>query len=347
MTALAHSTDCILVADDLPENTRMLHAVLSRSGYANVHTTTEPRSVLAMYAELNPDIVLLDLHMPGVDGLTVMRDLHAANAGKSFLPIVILTGDLSPQAKRDALDAGAADFVAKPFDPTEVLLRVRNLLSTRRLHLQLASENLTLEQRVKERTDALAASRIEVLARLAMATERRDDLTGEHTRRVGQLSAQIAEVLGESPERVELIRRAAPIHDIGKIAIPDSILHKPGALTADESAVMRTHTTIGASILAGGDNELVITAERIALTHHERYDGLGYPNRMAGEEIPLEGRICAVADFFDALTHDRPYRLAVPREFVLLDIERGAGTQFDPRVAKAIREVVSAKKPVS
>lgn len=348
MMALAHSSsDCILVADDLPENVRLIQAVLSRNGYPNVHTTTESRSVMAMYAELNPDIVLLDLHMPGADGLTVMRDLNAANAGKTFLPIIILTGDLSPQAKRDALDAGAADFVAKPFDSTEVLLRVRNLLSTRRLHLQLTQENLTLEQRVKERTDALAASRIEVLERLAMATERRDDITGEHTRRVGQLSAEIAEVLGESADRVELIRRTAPIHDIGKIAIPDSILHKVGALTADESAIMRTHTTIGASILAGGDHELIITAERIALTHHERYDGLGYPNRLAGEDIPLEGRICAVADFFDALTHDRPYRLAVPREFVLLDIQRGAGTQFDPRVAKAIREAPSARKPAS
>lgn len=344
MTALTHSTsDCVLVADDLPENVRLIQAVLRRSGYTNVHATTDSRSVMSMYTALNPDIVLLDLHMPGVDGLTVMRELHAANVGKTFLPIVILTGDLSPEAKRAALDAGAADFVAKPFDPTEVLLRVRNLLSTRRLHLQLANENLTLEQRVKERTDALAASRLEVLERLAMATERRDDITGEHTRRVGQLAAEIAEVLGESAETVERIRRAAPLHDIGKIAIPDSILHKPGALTADEAAVMRTHTTIGASILAGGDNALVIAAERIAMSHHERYDGLGYPNRLAGEEIPLEGRICAVADFFDALTHDRPYRLAVPREFVLLDIERAAGTQFDPRVAKAIREAPSAR----
>ncbi|MGH9884632.1 MAG: HD-GYP domain-containing protein [bacterium] len=213
--------------------------------------------------------------------------------------------------------------------------------------MQLATENQTLEQRVKERTDALAASRIEVLERLAMATEMRDDLTGDHTRRVGQLAGELAELVGEPPDRVEFIRRAAPIHDIGKIAIPDSILHKPGALTADEAAIMRTHTTIGASILAGGDNELVMTAERIALTHHERWDGLGYPNRLAGDAIPLEGRITAIADFFDALTHDRPYRLAVPREFVLLDIERGAGTQFDPRVAKAIREAPAAKKPAS
>lgn len=345
-TPIAHSpTDCILVADDLPENVRLLHTVLVRSGYQNVHTTTDPRRVRAMYDEVNPDIVLLDLHMPGADGLTVMRELRTANEGRTFLPIVILTGDMSPQAKRDALDSGASDFVAKPFDATEILLRVRNLLATRRLHAQLANENRTLEERVKERTDALAASRLEVLERLAMATEMRDDMTGEHTRRVGQLAAELAELVGESSERVELIRRAAPIHDIGKIAIPDSILHKVGALTAEETAVMRTHTTIGASILAGGDNALIMTAERIALCHHERWDGLGYPNRLSGEAIPIEGRLTAVADFYDALTHDRPYRLAVPRAFVLLDIERGAGTQFDPKIAKAIRQAPSVVNP--
>jgi putative two-component system response regulator len=348
MMLLAQSpTDCILIADDRPENVRLIDVVLARSGYQNIHTTTDPRRVLQLYAEVDPDIVLLDLHMPGLDGLTVMRELIAANAGKPFLPIIILTGDLSPQAKRDALDAGASDFVAKPFDATEVLLRVRNLLGMRRLHEQLANENRGLEARVKERTDALAAARIEVLERLAMATEMRDDMTGEHTRRVGQLAGELAQLIGEPAERVELIRRAAPVHDIGKIAIPDSILHKPGALSPEEAAVMRTHTTIGGSILAGGDNDLLITAERIAVTHHERWDGLGYPKGLSHDEIPIEGRITAVADFFDALTHDRPYRLAVPREFVLLDIERGSGTQFDPRVAAVIRDAPSAQHPRS
>ena len=204
---------------------------------------------------------------------------------------------------------------------------------------------------MKERTDALAASRIEVLERLAMATEARDDITGEHTRRVGVLAGELAELIGLPSEQVELIRRAAPVHDIGKIAIPDSVLHKQGALNAEETAVMRAHTTIGASILSGGDNSLVIAAERIAASHHERWDGLGYPFRLKGDAIPIEGRITAVADFFDALTHDRPYRLAVPREFVLLDIERGAGTQFDPVVAAAMRRAPSAgrgkRAPVS
>lgn len=343
MTGLSQSpSDCILVADDVVENTRLLRTVLERHGYANVHTTTEARSVVSMFGELNPDIVLLDLHMPDASGLELMRELHAANGAGPFLPIVILTGDLSSEAKRDALDAGAADFIAKPYDPTEVQLRVRNLLATRRLHVQLAQENRTLEERVKERTDALAASRIEVLERLAMATEARDDTTGEHTRRVGQLAAELAELIKLPSATVELIRRAAPVHDIGKIAIPDSILHKPGSLTPAEMEIMQTHTTIGASILSGGDNPLLATAERIAASHHERWDGKGYPFQLARDAIPVEGRITAVADFFDALTHDRPYRHGVPREFVMLDIERGSGSQFDPDVAAVIRKAPSA-----
>jgi putative two-component system response regulator len=344
-SSLANSpVDRILIADDMADNVWMLQALLTQSGYEHVYATTEPRDVIPMYGELQPDIVLLDVHMPGMDGLTLIRELRRANPDGAFLPIVMLTGDLSSKIKREALEAGASDFISKPFDATEVLLRVRNLLSLRQLHARLRDENLTLEARVKERTDALAASRLEVLERLAMATEARDDLTGEHTRRVGVLAGELAQIIGLSSEQVELIRRAAPVHDIGKIAIPDSVLHKQGALNAAETAVMRTHTTIGASILAGGDNGLVIAAERIAASHHERWDGLGYPFRLKGDAIPIEGRITAVADFFDALTHDRPYRLAVPREFVLLDIERGAGTQFDPVVAAAMRQAPSAAR---
>ena len=155
-------------------------------------------------------------------------------------------------------------------------------------------------------------------------------------------AGELAERLGLPAYQVDLIRRAAFVHDVGKIAIPDSILHKQGALNAAETAVMRAHTTIGASMLAGGENPLVVTAERIAASHHERWDGLGYPFRLKGDAIPIEGRITAVADFFDSLTHDRPYRLAVPPAFVLLDIERGAGTQFDPAVAAAVRQTPSA-----
>jgi uncharacterized domain HDIG len=334
-------SDRILIADDTPDSVRLLHTMLTQAGYEHVHSTTDPREVMRMSTQLEPDIVLLDGQIPPAVGLPLIQELRAS-AGTAFLPIVVLSGNGAAKTRREALDAGASDFIAKPFDADEVLPRVRNLLQMRRLHTRLHDENATLEDRLKERTDALAASRMEVLERLAIQAEGQDDPTGEHTRRVGQLAGELAERLGLPAYQVDLIRRAAFVHDVGKIAIPDSILHKQGALNAAETAVMRAHTTIGASMLAGGENPLVVTAERIAASHHERWDGLGYPFRLKGDAIPIEGRITAVADFFDSLTHDRPYRLAVPPAFVLLDIERGAGTQFDPAVAAAVRQTPSA-----
>jgi putative two-component system response regulator len=175
-----------------------------------------------------------------------------------------------------------------------------------------------------------------MLNRLAVATEMRDDDTGEHTRRVGVLAARLAARIGEPDDRVDLIGRVAPLHDIGKSAIPDSVLKKPGHLTEQEYEVMKRHTTIGATILAGSDNPLIVAAERIALTHHERWDGSGYPTGARGEEIPIEGRIVAVADFFDALTHDRVYRPAYRRETALEMVRDGAGVMFDPRISAAL-----------
>jgi putative nucleotidyltransferase with HDIG domain len=329
----------ILVADDIVPNVRLLTTILNRAGYNDVLATTRAQDVLRIYHSARPDIVLLDLHMPEVNGFTLLGELRAAAVDEPYLPIVILTGDSSSDARTRSLSAGASDFVTKPYDPTEVTLRVRNLLEVRRLHIALARENRTLEERVRERTDALLASRIEVLERLAVATEMRDDVTGDHTRRVGVLAAELAHRIGASDELAELIRRAAPLHDIGKIAIPDDILRKPGPLTEDEYSVMKTHTTIGASILAGGDNSLIVTAERVALTHHERWDGLGYPNSLSGEMIPPEGRVVAVADFYDALVHDRPYRAALAQEAALRMIEQGAGTRFDARVAAAMLDI--------
>lgn len=325
----------VLIADDMPANVRLLQSILRRAGYSDIAATTDSESVIGLFASYNPDILLLDLHMPGIDGLSLIREIRLLTAGQPYLPIVVLTGDTSSEARRATLAAGASDFVAKPYDSTEVLLRVRNLLETRRLHLALDRENRSLEQRVRERTNALLAARFEVLERLAIATEMRDDDTGEHTRRVGLLAGRIADEVGESHERVELIARVAPLHDIGKIAIPDHILKKPGNLTAEEYAVMKTHTTVGASILAGGDHAVIVTAERIAHTHHERWDGGGYPNGLRETQIPLEGRIVAVADFFDALSHERIYRPALARNTVLGMISAGAGTQFDPQVAGA------------
>jgi putative two-component system response regulator len=337
------STNRILVVDDSIPNVRLLTTVLNRAGYDDVLATTHGKDVLRVYETERPDIILLDLHMPDANGWVLTQQLREL-CDEPFLPIIVVTGDDSAEARRHCLRAGASDFVTKPFDPSEITLRVRNLLEIRRLHLALARENRTLEERVRERTEELTASRIEVLDRLAAATEIRDDVTGHHTRRVGALAGDLALHLGTSDAVAELIRRAAPLHDIGKIAIPDQILRKPGPLTPEEYDVIKTHTTIGASILAGGDNALIVTAERIAMTHHERWDGSGYPRGLVGDAIPLDGRIVAVADFYDALVHDRPYRAALDSEVVLNMIRQRAGTQFESQVAEAILDLAQDER---
>ncbi len=208
--------------------------------------------------------------------------------------------------------------------------------TTKDLHLQLQHQNTLLEYRVRERTKELEEAYVEMLDRLAVAAEFRDDGTGQHTRRVGQLSAILAQNLGLPADQVELIRRAAPLHDVGKIGIPDHILLKPGALGPDEFEVMKTHVTVGGRILSGGRFALLKLAEEIAMTHHERWNGTGYPRGMQGEAIPLPGRIAAVADAFDAMLSARPYRDALPMEQAVNIIKDGAGAHFDPRVVDAL-----------
>lgn len=339
------STSRILIADDSLQGVRLLTTILNRHGYDDVLATTRGEDVVRVYQAERPDIVVLDLHMPDVDGCTLAKQLRAA-CDEPYLPILVLSGDTSPDARVRTLRAGASDFVCKPYDPTEIAIRIRNLLEVRRVHLELARENHSLEARVRESSDELTAARVEVLDRLAAATEVRDDVTGHHTKRVGRLSGELALRVGASEFVADLIRRAAPLHDIGKIAIPDKILRKPGPLTDEEYAVMKTHAAIGAQILAGGDNMLVRTAEQIALTHHERWNGSGYPRGLTAEAIPLDGRIVAVADFYDALVHDRPYRAALPRQTALDMIEHGAGELFDPAVADAMLQIAKESEGV-
>ncbi|HEY8166279.1 MAG TPA: HD domain-containing phosphohydrolase [Gemmatimonadaceae bacterium] len=339
MVALSDSqtaTARILVVDDQEVNVRLLHRILEREGYQNIRVTTDGRDVAGLFIEFHPDLLLLDLHMPGHDGFEILRELSPVINGGGYLPVLMLTGDASPEAKRGALSLGAKDFLAKPFDATEVLLRIRNLLETRFLYRSLEQQNSRLEMKVDERTSDLQESQIEILERLARTAEIRDNDTGRHTKRVGELSARLASALDLDSRLVDLIRRAAPLHDLGKIGIPDSILLKPGKLTPDEMAVMRTHTVIGAEILSGGHSELVTIAEHIALGHHERWNGAGYPNGRAGDEIPIEARIVAVADCFDALTHSRPYRRAWPLDTVLAELHKGSGIHFDPIVVTAL-----------
>lgn len=325
----------ILIVDDQPENVVLLRRVLSKAGYREVESTSDPSQAEKLYEDYRPDLVLLDLHMPEMDGFAVIERLRALTTRATYLPILVLTGDHDPLKRRQALAAGATDFLAKPFDIVEVVLRIRNLLETRHLHRLLSNQNAVLEAGVRQRTRELEDAQSEILARLAAAGEHRDDDTGRHTFRVGQLSGAIAESLGLPREAVELIRAAAPLHDVGKIGIPDHILLKGGKLTPEEFAVMKTHTTIGAAILAGGRSPLVLEAERIALSHHERWDGTGYPHGLAADAIPLGARIVAVADVFDALTHERPYRHAWSMDRVMEEIRAQDGHHFDPAVVSA------------
>src|SRR5512141_3222411 len=324
----------ILIVDDEDANLRTLSRILRAAGYHAITTTADPTAVPDLYRECDPDLVLLDLHMEALDGMAVLEQLRAAAAPAGYVPVLMLTGDSSPDARRRALAAGATDFVTKPFEMDEVLLRIHNLLEIRFLHRKITAHNQLLESRVVERTAELDDAHLDTLERLALAAEFRDDETGWHTERVGEAAAVLATALGLPEEDVFLIRRAAPLHDVGKIGIPDSILRKPGALTEAEWRTMKQHTTIGARILSGGRSRVIRLAEQIALYHHEHWNGGGYPRGLAGESIPLVGRLVMVADVFDALRSDRVYRTAWPADQVLNYIRDHAGRRFDPRIAR-------------
>lgn len=330
----------ILMVDDEEANLELLRRILEPAGYENLEATTRPEEVVDLCREKEPDLILLDIMMPGIDGYGILDRLSEELPEDTYLPVLVLTSDHTQDAKRRALAGGARDFLNKPLSPAEVRLRVRNLLETRFLHLELQEHNRTLEDRVLERTAELERARLEILERLARAAEYRDDNTGEHTRRVGESAAAIARALGLERNDVNLIRRAAPLHDVGKIGIPDEILLSPRRLTDDEFEVMKNHTRIGADLLGSSESSLLQFAEQIALTHHEWWDGSGYPEGLDGEDIPLTGRIVAVADTFDALTHSRPYKEAWSVEEAWDELEDFAGRQFDPRVIEAFGAVL-------
>lgn len=321
----------ILVVDDELANVRFLEVVLEQAGYKHVRSTTDSKQVLSIFEEWSPDLILLDLHMPHPDGFEVL-ELLRPHLERIYLPILILTADITPKAKRQALTEGAKDFLTKPLDRVEVLLRINILLQTR-------FQNQILESTVRERTEELTYSQHETLERLALAAEYRDDDTGLHTQRVGVMVARIAASMGVPKHQVALLEQTAPLHDIGKIGISDLILLKPGKLTEEEFEIMRQHTVIGGRILSGSRSAWLQQAEEIALSHHERWDGSGYPLGLGGEAIPLSGRIVAVADVFDALTNDRPYKKAWPVTEALAEIERQCGRHFDPDVVAAFLRV--------
>jgi putative two-component system response regulator len=325
----------ILIVDDQLANVVLLERMLEQWGYQQVTGTTQSSDVPNLCAELNPDLLLLDLQMPKPDGFELMESLAPRIASAPRMPVLVLTADATTATRQSALSVGASDFLSKPLDPIEVRLRISNLLETRRLEVELLGQNQLLEARVLERTQDLERARLELLERLALAAEYRDDNTQEHAQRVGRTVALLGSALGVSATEIEVLLRAAPLHDIGKIGVPDTILLKAGRLTEDEFAVMRAHTRIGAQILSGSEFAILQTAERIAASHHERWDGAGYPNGLAGDAIPMAGRLVAVADVFDALMHERPYKPAWSLDQAVEEILSLRGTHFDPDVVAA------------
>ena len=325
----------VVVLDDEPAGARLLSRMLEQDGYVDVGVFTDPTTALQDVFVQPPALLLLDMRM-SVPGLQVLHVL--ADRGLE-VPVICLTADSDRSLRRSALELGVADFLTKPFEVAEVLLRVRNTLRVGALQAELRQSNRVLEERVEARTRELLLARDEVLRRLSLAAEFRDDSTHEHTLRVGSFAAAIATELGHDPDWVEQLRQVAPLHDLGKIGVPDAVLLKPAGLTAAEFDVVKQHTRIGGQILQGGQSALMVLAEQIARTHHERWDGEGYLG-LAGHHIPLAGRIVAVADVWDALTHTRPYKSAWPADRARAEIARTRGSHFDPDVADAFLTVL-------
>jgi putative two-component system response regulator len=339
----------IMIVDDVAVNVKVLRAILETAGFSDLTSTTEARQALPILYRDQPDLLLLDIMMPEVSGLEILSTLRADQAF-ARLPVLVLTGSESRELKREALELGANDFLPKPIDAEDLVPRVRN-------SLLIKSYQDDLEAKVQQRTAELEVARHELLLSLARAAEFRDNETGNHVVRVGCFAGIIAEELGLEPSRVTMIAQAATLHDLGKIGMPDSILLKPGKLDTEEFEVIQKHcgygrricrpmsldamgnltphTTVGANILNGCTSPLMELAAAIALTHHEKWDGTGYPLGLEGQDIPLEGRITAVADVFDALTSKRPYKAAfsVQKSFAIMEEEREK--HFDPTVLDA------------
>jgi len=327
----------VLIVDDNLTNVMLLQRLLEAEGYTSVEGVTDPREVKPLFEAQPFDLVLLDIRMPHLDGYEVMGQLREISDG-DYLPVMVLTAQTDQETKLKALDAGAMDFLHKPFDRIEALTRIRNMIEARLLHKQVRDQNVILEERVKERTHELEATRLEVVRRLAIAAEYKDNETGLHVLRMSKVACVLAKAVGMSDEDADLLLHAAPMHDIGKIGIADNILLKPGKLTPEERTVMMEHARIGAEILGEHEWPLMQMARLVALTHHEKWDGTGYPRGLKGEDIPLVGRICAIADVFDALTSDRPYKRGWSIEDAVKFIQDQSAMHFDPTLVEKFIE---------
>lgn len=329
----------ILIVDDQMTNILLLESILQSAGYINIHSTQEPTEVVGLVKELNPDLICLDIRMPQINGFQVMGQLKIIQK-EMFLPILVLTSEEDRETRLRALESGAKDFLHKPFDKCEVLMRIRNLLEASLLNRTITLQKDTLEETVKERTQQLKETQLEIVHRLAQAAEHRDNETGSHIVRMSHYAVVLGRACGMNEEECDILFHATPMHDVGKLGIPDKILLKPGKLDSEEWEIMKQHTVIGGQLLSNSQSPVLQMGEIIALTHHERWDGSGYPNRLAGEDIPLVGRICAIADVFDALSSKRCYKEPWPLEKVLQELRSLSGVQFDPRLLEMFDELL-------
>ncbi len=321
----------ILVVDDTPEMLDVLSEVL-RPEFRVKAARNGERALRIAADDPAPDLILLDVDMPVMNGYEVCRQLKA-NPVTRRIPVIFLTSRDQVEDEKKGLELGAVDYITKPISPAIVLARLRT-------HLALADQQHELEQKVIERTQELNQTRLAVIRQLGRAAEFRDNETGLHVIRMSYYSRLIAYAYTQDYGWAELILNASPMHDIGKIGIPDSILLKPGKLTEEEIAVMRKHPGIGAEIIGDHNSELMKMAKEIALSHHEKWDGTGYPKRLSGAATPISGRITAIADVFDALTTARPYKKAWSVADAVAEIDRQQGIHFDPQLVPVFHEVL-------
>jgi len=346
----------ILIVDDEMLNTCVVQSYLELDGFSKIASTEDPTQALGLVNQFRPDLVLLDINMPVLSGLEILKAIRSDNA-TAHIPVVILTASSTSDTKLEALENGATDLLSKPVHRGELLARIRNVLSVKAYQDRLCRYSEELEIAVRERTADLEASRLEVIHCLGRAAEFRDDDTGKHIIRVGRYARIIGEQLGFSSAELDVLEPAAQLHDVGKIGIPDAILLKPGRLNPQEfesmqkhcdygrqivdgppsndGEIVRRHTELGAKILDSGRSPILSMAKSIAMSHHERWDGSGYPSGLSGTDIPLEGRITAVADVFDALSSKRSYKAALPIARCFQILEEGRGTHFDPDILDA------------